>query len=281
MKWLFCLFFLSPSALAQVPLLELGEAAKLASKSLSSEKSKSATLGEATQLASLKESKDLKASRDSLMKSLKAEGLSLIDTVEARSSFAFTVENKAGARAIFVVNERGGVLYAVPKPTAAALTGSCQKIPEVEAKIKVHTNAINQLGGFTENAIHWGLTTQRVIDVDGDAILDALVPVYQKGDCPEQGFWELYVVRGSCGYLMGKLGPGLSPVQAMLSPLDASGFRPLTMESKTSRTSAKGVRELVTTTTIFSVSKGEYSKQSTNKDASTCQHCASWYCTSY
>ena len=274
MKWsLLVIFALSSSlALAEPSLLTLSEAAKLASKSLSAGK---AQVGEVTLLARFKESKDLQLARDTLTKALKAEGLSIIDTVEAKTSFAFTAENKAGARALFMVDAGGGSLYAIPKPATKTLTGLCQKVPARDLTIKVHQSALLQANSLSIN-----LSTTRLIDVDGDAILDAFVPVSKAGVCPDQGSWEVYVMRGGCGYLVGEVGPGALPSQSLLAPLGAGGLRPLTLEAKTSRTSSKGTRELATTTTTFHGVDGVYTKQSATTDAYSCPHCASWYCTS-
>jgi hypothetical protein len=65
------------------------------------------------------------------------------------------------------------------------------------------------------------------LDLDADGVLDVLVPVpapaRPKEACPEDTVWDLYLVRGSCGHLAGRIegAPQGPPTGALLSTVIA------------------------------------------------------------
>lgn len=86
--------------------------------------------------------------------------------------------------------------------------GECTALPQRTWNATVHARAVNNHGQHHSSDITWQLKTSRLYDVEGDGVLDTFVPLHGRGQCPEQGLWPVYVMRGSCGHPVGTVGPG-------------------------------------------------------------------------
>lgn len=266
------------AARAEPPWVAPTELVKLIVEELSGADPAKAKPGEARRVAYVIEHKAPKALGEELREALTAEGLRLIDEVYQVEQAALTVEATNGARALVRLEGRYGEIFVIAKPSATKAPGACAAIPSRAHEVYVHALAIRQDGELGESSKLWRLSTRRLVDVDGDAILDALVPVYKEGQCPEEGFWTVYAVRGRCGHLLGQVGPGLLEPGAITIPLDASGFRPLSFASELRDLGPRGLPLIVTTTTGFAVSKGRYKQTKRERHEGECHHCATTWC---
>ena len=162
-------------------------------------------------------------------------------------------------------------------PGVAAADKACVAIPQVTHNVYVTSRGINDLGESHEGTTHWVLSSTREVDVDGDGVLDVLVPQpANKDTCPEQVMWKVYAVRGKCGRELGTIGPGSLAAPAL--PADASGFRPLVMTSQTAAYGKRGTPELTTTTRSFAVQHGHYEQTAVDTKTGVCHHCSVWHC---
>jgi hypothetical protein len=177
------------------------------------------------------------------------------------------------------MNENNGEIVVVPRPTKWVAPGACVAPPQPVWTATVHAGGVNQDGEYNSRDISWRLTTARLLDVDGDAILDAFVPQHGPRSCPEDGAWDVYVMRGTCGHAMGTIGPGWFGQGAQLVPLDLSGYRPITTESQRSQHGKRHIPEMVTKTTVHKVKRKAYRVRSTKTRTGVCHHCAVWHCT--
>lgn len=79
------------------------------------------------------------------------------------------------------------------------LPGPCVPIPEVEFQISTKIgDALFPVWFFTCHDL----------DLDGDGVLDATVPLASGARCNDDVRWALYVTRGACGHRVGTVGPG-------------------------------------------------------------------------
>jgi hypothetical protein len=260
------------------PRLELREVAKTVTEALAGADPAKASPGEARRLAWVAKTEDPKKAIEELRSALEAEKLTVVDAPGATpEEAALTVEGGSGARAIIQLGLSTGAIYLVAKPSAAKAPGTCSAIPEREARITVHASGTNQHGEHHSSEIYWRLSTSRLLDIDGDGILDAFVPRYSEGQCPDEVFWEVYLVRGGCGHSLGEVGPGLLSNDATV-PLDASGFRPLTLGSSSTSAGARGIPVKTDVKIRFSVKKGAYTRTKGEKSGGKCHHCARTWC---
>jgi hypothetical protein len=222
--------------------------------------------------------KDGAAIRADLVKA----GFTILDDRSEPDSFAVTFEAKTGERVRVALGPYQGQISVVAKPAATKLPGPCVPIPNVDAPVYVTSSAINQDGDFVQGTNFWGFKTVRLVDVDGDGLDDAFVPVAKKNACPEEVSWRVYAVRGTCGHDLGVVGPGsLDHAASIATPLDASGFRPLVLVAESSKHGKKSpVPEHTTTTRSFAVRRGAYAQTNITQRSGICHHCATWTCNS-
>jgi hypothetical protein len=90
----------------------------------------------------------------------------------------------------------------------------------------------------------------------------------------------VFVARGNCGHDLGVIGPGTFQWDAATAAIDASGFRPFTMEAQTGRLGKRGIPEMTTTTRRFAVKRGKYAQVEIKSSTGVCHHCATWHCNS-
>lgn len=207
-------------------------------------------------------------------------GWKVIDGYEQTGTIAITIEAASGVRARIAVGPTGGTIMVIPRPSKTKAPGRCVAIPSATHPVVVHSSGVDQRGEMLHGQTFWEFKTSRLHDVDGDGILDAFVPIAKKHACPEQVSFRVFVVRGSCGHDVGVIGPGSFEPDADRTPLDASGFRPFTMTSRSSKMGARFVPEMTTTRRRFAFAKRSYVQRSVDRRTGRCHHCATWGCTS-
>lgn len=269
---------LAPSvARAEAPFVTVDDAVATAVKATETVDPKVAagTTIVAAWISEPKPAVNAKPVRDALAKTT----LKLIDDRSGADDLVVTLEAPSGARVTIALGNYQGSILVTPKPTAGKLTGSCVKVPDVRHEVYLHSSAIDQEGEFREGTVHWDLRTARLLDVDGDGLLDSFVPIAPtKNSCPEDVSYRVYVMRGACGHDLGAVGPGSFSYNASTVPLDASGFRPLTYESESTRGGKGPIPEMATTTRTYKVVKGRYAKTAEKSSSGLCHHCARWFC---
>jgi hypothetical protein len=183
-------------------------------------------------------------------------------------------------RAWIALGDTGGRMTVTPHPASTVAPGKCVAIPQITHAVDVTSTGINDAGERGEGHTFWKLQTLFLLDVDGDGIPDAFVPQPTSADqCPEAVMWRVYVMRGACGHDLGVVGPAVVDVSP--APLDASGFRPLTSTSVTTRLGAQRIPDHITTTTRYAVTKGRYQPVDTKQQVGICHHCATWTCSKH
>lgn len=278
MRVLAALVLLPALAHAEVPFVAPADAVATAVKATETIDPKIAP-GQTLVVAWISEPKpavNAKVVRDALAKTTLKQ---IDDQSRGTDDLAVTLEAPSGARVTIALGNYQGSILVTPKPTATKLTGTCAKVPDVRHEVYLHSSAIDQEGEFRQGTVHWDLRTARLLDVDGDGLLDSFVPVApRKNSCPEDVSWRVYVMRGTCGHDLGVVGPGSFSYNASTVPLDASGFRPLTYESETTGRSNGPIPVMETTKRTFAVTKGRYAATALTKTAGKCHHCAQWSC---
>jgi hypothetical protein len=198
----------------------------------------------------------------------------LLDVDEGRVVIAIAIDKTRGT---IELSQDGGTVALTPHPSTTTAPGSCVAIPEIDHEVYVNSTGIDQRGQPHEghNRIRSG--TYHGLDVDGDGIPDALVPApASKDQCGEELAYRVFVVRGTCGYEVGRVGPGWI---TLAGPLEASGFHPLVATSQSTGSDAHGTPTMNTLTTRFAVRHGAYVKLDSSSTSATCHHCARWSCT--
>ena len=221
---------------------------------------------------------DLDAARQAVMAAVTAAGLTVVDPGEPTGPIRLTVEDARGARATIAQDADSGGVSLVARPAHVTPPGRCVVPPAPVWDATVHAGGVDQLGEFHQRDITWRLTTARLADVDGDGVLDAFVPLHATGQCPEDGLYEVYVMRGRCGHRVGRVGPG--NLDAATAPVARSGYRPLTFVRERTRRGAGGIPDMVRTTTQFRFVGKTYRASKPVTTAGRCHHCAIWTCTS-
>ena len=252
--------------------------AKNTADALTAAEPKTATPGGAVRAAYVNRTGDVAAARKTFDDGIAKAGLRVIDDASP-GGFAVTVEDAKGRRAIVKLDANNGEIVVVARPVVGTPPGTCIAPPQPVWNATVHAGGVDQQGEYHQSQITWRLTTARLLDVDGDAILDAFAPNHGARQCPEEGTWDVYVVRGTCGHAVGTIGPGWLGLDAALVPLDRSGYRPLTTSSERTQRGARHIPEMVTTTSVYKMRRGSYRISSTKRRTGVCHHCAVWHCT--
>ncbi|MBA3503300.1 MAG: hypothetical protein M4D80_12140 [Myxococcota bacterium] len=276
MKWLLALLVPSLAA-AEV---KLDDAAQTITDAIAKIDLKLARFGETLSvetIAALDPSKpvDTKTLRANLAK----QKLKVIDDRTYGNATVITIQAANGARARITVDQGGGAITLTARPANPTLPGKCVAIPDVKHPVYVNSSAINQSGDRGRGQTFWDYKTERIHDVDGDGIADAFVPVAKaKNACPEEVAFRVFVMRGACGHDLGVIGPGSFQFDAGTAAIDASGFRPFTMEAQKSKQGKRGIPEMTTTVRRFGVKAGKYKQLDSKSTTGVCHHCATWNC---
>jgi len=217
---------------------------------------------------------DLDAARARLASAFAAAGLTVIDGGDAIGPIRLTVEDSRGARATIIQDRDRGSATLTPRPSVVKPPGRCVAPPEPTWDVTVHASGIDQQGQYRENEIAWQLATARVADVDGDAVLDAFVPLHRAGQCPGDTSFEIYVMRGACGHLVGTVGPGWLSDTSTSTRVDRSGYRPLELEQRWTQSGTRRIPELVTTFTTYRFRGTAYRVTASKRTVGVCHHCS-------
>jgi hypothetical protein len=239
-----------------------------------------AAAGDVRTLAWIDKPDDLHADFAGIRDALVNDGFQILEQAPDADPAYLSAEGADGSRAMVTLGAWNGQVYWVPVPATFDAPGKCVSIPDVTHATELHASGVDQQGEYSSNSVSWRLSTSRWLDVDGDGILDAFVPHYAKHQCPEVGSWDVYVVRGDCGHYVGRVGPGMPAIDASDAPLDASGLRPIAVESETSKLGDQGTPVDTTTRTTFTYRKKKhrYKKKAVKQSGGDCPHCATWYC---
>ncbi|MBX3274062.1 MAG: hypothetical protein KF729_27600 [Sandaracinaceae bacterium] len=98
-----------------------------------------------------------------------------------------------------------GSLGWVARPAPPALPGRCVEPPRVDVRVLVHGREANPRPEHRDGAeVAWRFTTTRALDLDADGRLDVVVPRVSARACPHEVAYDLYVMRGACGHLVGR-----------------------------------------------------------------------------
>jgi hypothetical protein len=271
------LLLLVPSiAVASPPTIKPAEIEGVVAKAIANADPK-APLGTSVVIAKLEKldvAREAKALRDKLAGTI-------VDDRDDGGATVLVVEGANKARVVIALAPEHGGIAVVAKPVVKKLAGACVAIPKVAPiEVDVNSSGVNHDGELTHGSSFWRMDTGRFIDVDGDAIGDMLVPIPPKtGVCPEDFTYRVYAMRGSCGHDLGVVGPGNFQWDAATVPLDASGFRPITMEQRKARRGARGIPEMTTKLRVFAVKGKAYAGKLVNDSTGTCHHCGVWHCT--
>lgn len=214
-----------------------------------------------------------------IREALAKTSLIVLDDHTTQYSVTITVEAPNKSRVTIVLGPSQGSIIVTPTPTVQKLTSKCVAIPAARHEVDLHATAINQMGESSTASVRFSLETTRMLDVDGDGIRDAFVPVApRKNACPEDVSWRVFVMRGRCGHEVGTVGTGSLGLRAADVPLDPSGFRPMTFESETTRGGKGPIPELSTTLRTWAVVNGRYKKATETTTSGVCHHCSRWWC---
>lgn len=152
-----------------------------------------------------------------------------------RQSRSASLVHPSGPRVLLQVfaYEREVIIeaFGVPRPAAPlAMPGPCVAVPTVGFEMPWYP---------TEGAPRTRHETRFDLDLDGDGVFDAAVPIPGDSGCLDEVLHALYVTRGACGHYVGTVGPWL-PVgrQLMATPLGTTGLKDIPVF--TSRTVGAG-----------------------------------------
>lgn len=210
----------------------------------------------------------------------------------AQARFATLEEAPGGRRVLMsleaVWGEAGrlrGTLEEVASPRALArLPGACLPIPAASFSWQISSSTIGHDGELYSDSRRQTATTTRMVDLDGDGVLEAFVPVARWGkgprqvaDCPDDLRWDVWIVRGQCGHLVGRVEGETPAHDTWKTPIGPSGLRELVMESEQSSHTERLPRLDHFARRHRFNGKG-YVKIGEKRSGGTCHHCASWWC---
>jgi hypothetical protein len=94
-------------------------------------------------------------------------------------------------------------LYPVGHTPTTKLPGACVVPPEVSRRFEADVDGIDQEGESFSARLGYVLSAWDASDLDGDGVLDRFVPRPKGGRCPWEVTFDVYVMRGECGHLVG------------------------------------------------------------------------------
>lgn len=234
-----------PSAddIAKTIVLELGQ--------------RKAGLGVAHRVANLEtKSGDAQQRTRELKAALAKRSLKLVDEHVEDGVTWIVVEGKRGARARIELGPTSSEIWIAPMPVTGPIGSSCVAVPDVTHAVR--DSAVRSIVR---------IPTRRLADVDGDAILDAFVPVAKTPhDCPEKLSYRVFAIRGTCGHELGVVGSGRLDGDLNLVAVDASNFKPIVMASDRATSKTEGVL----LESVFAMKAGGYALQSQRSTAFRC-----------
>jgi hypothetical protein len=96
-------------------------------------------------------------------------------------------------------------LYPSGHEPVASLPGACVKPPEVSRRFESDVSGIDQEGESFFARLGYVVGAWDAVDLDGDGVLDRFVPRPKGGRCPWEVTFDVYVMRGECGHLVGSV----------------------------------------------------------------------------
>jgi len=275
------LVILAPAiAFADAPSVKLDDAAQAIADAAAKVELEHAKFGETLTIATIAPLDPAKpVDTKPLRAALAKHKLAIIDDRTYGTSAVITVEAANGARARVTIDQGGGSIMMTARPRTATPPGKCVPVPQAKHPVYVNSTGTNQDGETRQGQTFWDYKTELIHDVDGDGLADSFVPVAKtKNACPEEVSFRVYAMRGTCGHDLGVIGPGSFQWDAGTVALDASGFRPFTMEAQKARLGKRGIPEMTTTVRRFAVKRGRYALVDTKTTTGVCHHCATWHC---
>lgn len=134
-----------------------------------------------------------------------------IDVLEARPGAVAAHLDRMDARgyARLSASATGGVVHGtlgwVVAPQPMLLGSACVVPPQRDVQVSIRSREANPPPEReAPHEARWSFRTMRMNDLDGDGRLDAIVPIVEPTDCPHEIEYELYVMRGACGHLVGR-----------------------------------------------------------------------------
>jgi len=166
-------------------------------------------------------------------------------------------------------------MTAAPLPERT-LPGPCVEIPQLVYEVDVTTQDVNTTE-TTPRTNHVKLETTYEIDLDGDGIEDAFVPIAEPHACPESVSWRVMIVRGTCGHDLGVISPG-SISELIGGRTKASDFAPLITTAQKVSYGRRGEPEVTTWSRTFAVDHDAYQQTSETKSSQVCGTCGMSRC---
>ena len=225
------------------------------------------------------------------MAAFSAAGWEMIDSVEEEGGGmrGATVQQKGGARKrayvlLGPVRERlhGLVRTVTPPDTPVPLPGECVPIPRTSFDIYVHVHPDREHDPELSDevrSLRFGFRTERRFDLDGDGILDALVPVADRAYCPWDVRRQLYVVRGGCGHLVGEIEGQWVTTRLHVIGGARRGLKPIETKTETSDGYDPTEPNHTTTEWRYHFDGRRYRVYDRDERRSVCHHCAGKTCT--
>ncbi|MFH2010356.1 MAG: hypothetical protein ABI333_27405 [bacterium] len=191
----------------------------------------------------------------------------------------------------------GLVRTVVPPRIPVKLGGKCVKIPEQRFHIYVHPNAgapirsHHQRGRtFRPKSLYYGYRTRFEFDLDGDGLLDALVPLHQGAYCPKSVKRAVYIVRGRCGYHLGTVDGGWLDPELHRTEPRPRGLKDIGVSHHYVGGPPKGYRKrrrrsfgpqphMWNVKQTFRFERGRYRKHKESRSGGRCHHCRMSTCT--
>ncbi len=122
-----------------------------------------------------------------------------------------------------------------------------------------------------------GISTHATLDVDGDGVQDSLVPEPAARDCPHDGHYGLYVLRGECGHRVGGIVGRIDPKQKTVA--DTGGLPELTTTVEYGQQlDPREPARLRTDRRTYRFEGGAYREVAMSSTSAVCHHCGEVSC---
>jgi hypothetical protein len=168
-------------------------------------------------------------------------------------------------------------------PSAWVPHGPCVPVPASAFEVRVSRREAHpppdREAGYERDVV---LRTRGVMDLDGDGNVDQAVPVLGNQPCPESASYDLYVMRGSCGHLVGRVA-GLPAGTA--DGHRENGLRTLEVARRWTAitnprrpTGPENVATLFEATHRYTYDGASYQGSVAHERSGVCHHCALAHC---
>jgi hypothetical protein len=269
------LVLIASSASAE-PTVKLDEVAKTVEAELAAKIDPRSPRG-ARKIVARIEKADIAIDGKALRAALAKLPVTVLEDREEDGALIVTVAAASGARAAIVLGPDGGGIAVTARPGIAKPPGACVPIANARYQGTVIYNAIDDRGSHRRSEREWEVDTRRLLDVDGDGLIDVFVPEpASSASCPDEFSYRVFVVRGACGHELGVVGPG--QVMPDASPLGSTGYRAIRTHEASSRSNSR-IPNKTTIARTFELVAGAYKLTDKQTSGGQCHHCARWHCT--